>query len=46
MDTLFTNVRILDGSAGTGTVNLVLNTDSIVTGANCSCSSATVTMAA
>lgn len=40
------DVRKLDGSAGTGTVNLVLNTASIVTGANCSCSSATVTMAA
>ena len=40
------NVRKLDGSAGTATVNLVLNTASIVTGANCSCSSATVTMAA
>jgi hypothetical protein len=40
------DVRKYDGSAGTGTVNLVLNTASIVSGANVSVSSWTMTQAA
>jgi transcriptional regulator of nitric oxide reductase len=40
------NVRKLDMSAGTGTVNLVLNTASIVAAAAVSCSSLTITQAA
>jgi hypothetical protein len=40
------NARRIDGSAGTSSANLVLNTTSIVSGANCSCSSLTVSMAA
>ena len=39
-------VRKIDFSAGTATVNLVLNTASIVIAANVSCSAFTVTMAA
>lgn len=40
------NVRKMDMSAGTGTVNLVLNTASIVAAAAVSCSSLTITLAA
>lgn len=40
------NVRLFDGSAGTGTVNLVLNTASIVAAANVSVSSWSFTQAA
>ena len=40
------SVRKFDGSAGTGTVNLVLNTASIVAAANVSVSSWSMTLAA
>jgi hypothetical protein len=40
------NARRYDGSAGTGTVNLVLNTASIVAAAAVACSSWTFTLAA
>ena len=40
------NTRLFDGSAGTATVNLVLNTASIVSGATVSISSWTITQAA
>lgn len=40
------NVRKLDGSAGTATVNLVLNSAAISSGAAVSCSAFTITQAA